>query len=273
MNNLNELHKSAMEMLKSTSRTFFIPISYLPSDLQEVLTSAYLCLRAIDEIEDHHDLQFEEKYQLLNSIGELLKYNHFQTELNSLLLQYNSIFPEVILRLSDWIKLCPLTIRNHIINITSTMSIGMSEWVLKKWNIQDEEGLNEYTYYAAGIVGILLSDIWKWYDGTETNKELAIAFGRGLQTVNIIRDRSEDLKRGLDFFPDGWSEVDMHIYAQRNLALANHYLKDIKTETIFQFCKLPLALAHGTLDALKEGRNKMSKKEVNDLVNRVYIKN
>ncbi|WP_410993490.1 squalene/phytoene synthase family protein [Bacillus cereus] len=65
---------------------------------------------------------------------------------------------------------------------------------LKKWNIQDEEGLNEYTYYAAGIVGILLSDIWKSYGGTETNKELAIAFGRGLQTVNIFPDRSEDLK-------------------------------------------------------------------------------
>ena len=40
-------------MLEETSRTFYIPISRLPGGLQQAVGSAYLCLRAIDEIEDH----------------------------------------------------------------------------------------------------------------------------------------------------------------------------------------------------------------------------
>ena len=45
--------KSPMTVLKETSRTFYIPISKLPPIICEAVASAYLCLRAIDEIEDH----------------------------------------------------------------------------------------------------------------------------------------------------------------------------------------------------------------------------
>ncbi len=36
------LRKDALEILKATSRTFYIPISRLPSGLQEAVASAYL---------------------------------------------------------------------------------------------------------------------------------------------------------------------------------------------------------------------------------------
>ena len=54
--NMNEavvLHREAMDMLKQTSRTFFIPINFLEPTLRKTVASAYLCMRAIDEIEDH----------------------------------------------------------------------------------------------------------------------------------------------------------------------------------------------------------------------------
>ena len=58
--------KSAFDILKETSRTFFIPISKLPEGpLQLTVASAYLCLRAIDEIEDHKNLKPEVKSKLL----------------------------------------------------------------------------------------------------------------------------------------------------------------------------------------------------------------
>ena len=47
------VHEDVMDTLRATSRTFFIPISRIPSGLQEAVASAYLCMRAIDEIEDH----------------------------------------------------------------------------------------------------------------------------------------------------------------------------------------------------------------------------
>ncbi len=55
----------AMDVLEETSRTFFIPISRLPYHLKEAVSSAYLCMRAIDEIEDHSQLDNSTKEKLL----------------------------------------------------------------------------------------------------------------------------------------------------------------------------------------------------------------
>jgi farnesyl-diphosphate farnesyltransferase len=46
-----------------------------------------------------------------------------------------------------------------------------------------------------------------------------IGISWGLQAVNIISNREEDLSRGVDFFPDGWKLKEMFLYARRNLVL------------------------------------------------------
>src|SRR5699024_5221791 len=95
--------------------------------------------------------------------------------------------PEVTLRLADWIEFCPEGIVTKVQKATGTMAIGMANWAEKNWNVQTEEDLDDYTYYVAGLVGVMLSDIWEWYDGTQADRELAIGYGRGLQAVNILR--------------------------------------------------------------------------------------
>ena len=70
------------------------------------------------------------------------------------------------------------------------------------WRIESQDDLDRYTHSVAGSVGLLLSDLWAWHDGTRTDRGDAVAYGRGLQTVNIIRNRDEDLGRGADFFPN-----------------------------------------------------------------------
>ncbi|MCM3595097.1 phytoene/squalene synthase family protein [Metabacillus idriensis] len=272
MSETANLHSDARDMLMATSRTFFIPISLLSPGLRETVTSAYLCMRAIDEIEDHQELHAETKSNLLRSISQLLQKPFNNNELIEILHPYKSLLPDVTLRLGDWIKLCPPTIAENILNATSTMAKGMADWVLKEWRIKDEEDLDQYTFYVAGLVGVMLSDIWKWHDATESDKSLAIAFGRGLQSVNILRNRSEDLERGVDFFPDGWELEDMFNYARRNLALADIYLEKINPGPILNFCKIPIALAHGTLDALIEGKEKMSRTAVTEIVSQVVSK-
>ncbi|MCP3742372.1 phytoene/squalene synthase family protein [Rossellomorea sp. BNER] len=259
-------------MLKATSRTFFIPISHLSPKLKEAVTSAYLCMRAIDEIEDHPELKLKSKSELLISISQVLRKPFNEDELMALFYPYKTLLPEVTLRLSDWIKLCPPTILENILNATSTMAKGMADWVIKEWRFKNEEDLDEYTYFVAGLVGVMLTDIWKWYDGTETDEFLAIAFGRGLQSVNILRNYKEDMNRGVNFFPDGWELEDMFNYARRNLELGNVYLNDIKSETILNFCKIPLVLAHGTLESLIIGKEKMSRAEVVEVVNQIVGK-
>jgi farnesyl-diphosphate farnesyltransferase len=264
-----DLRKSAMDMLLATSRTFFIPISRLSPGLQEAVTSAYLCMRAIDEIEDHPLLPSKVKISLLRSICLTLQKPLNNTKLSATFHPYRALLPEVTLRLFDWIKLCPSTIVSIICNATATMSKGMADWVYKDWQIKNEEDLDRYTFCVAGSVGTLLSDLWLWHEDLETDKNLAVAFGRGLQAVNIIRNRSEDLSRGVNFFPDGWEFEDMFLYAQHNLTLADVYLKDIRPGPILTFCKIPLVLAHGTLDTLAAGEAKLSRAAVAELVSQV----
>ena len=54
--------------------------------------------------------------------------------------------------------------------------------------------------------------------------------------------------------------------------MADLYIKDLKAGSILTFCKIPLALAHGTLKALMEGKEKMSRLDVLKVVGQVVAK-
>lgn len=272
-NHDQQLHNDVIETLRETSRTFFIPISLLVTELRETVASAYLCMRAIDEIEDHPDLEPALKSKLLHNIGDVLQSAQYNKEtFIKMFKPFENELPEVTLRLYDWISFCPDEIRVKVVESTAIMASGMGDWVDKDWQIQSEADLDQYTYTVAGLVGVMLTDIWKWYDGTEADKELGIGFGRGLQAVNILRNYKEDAERGVSFFPDSYSLDDMFDYAHKNLSLADEYVASIETETIVNFCQIPLSLAHGTLKALVDGREKMTRDEVNETVNKVIKK-
>jgi farnesyl-diphosphate farnesyltransferase len=89
----------ALDMLKKTSRTFFIPISRLPAGpLQDAVMSGYLCLRAIDEVEDHPKLDNHTKAMLLRSISRTLQTTFTVGDFTTALGRYQQELPEVTLR-------------------------------------------------------------------------------------------------------------------------------------------------------------------------------
>ncbi|MDY0407026.1 phytoene/squalene synthase family protein [Virgibacillus sp. 179-BFC.A HS] len=258
-----------MHVLKLTSRTFYIPIKLLKPKLRETVASAYLCMRAVDEVEDHPNLSATAKQHILRETAELLKVDFSEDAYATLLRPYEKELPEVTKRLGDWIRFCPDGIVQNVKTSTSVMANGMADWVEKDWQVKTEADLDDYTYYVAGLVGVMLSDIWYWYDGTKTDKQLAIGYGRGLQAVNVLRNKDEDAERGVRFFPENWTRDDMFAYAQRNLQQADEYMKSIHTKNILLFCRIPLELAKKTLKALKSGKEKMSRDEVNETVDEI----
>jgi farnesyl-diphosphate farnesyltransferase len=149
------------------------------------------------------------------------------------------------------------------------MADRMAYWADNNWTIKTESDLDRYTFSVAGAVGLLLSDLWAWYDGTQTNRMQAVGFGRGLQAVNILRNHTDDLVRGVDFYPEGWSKDAMQAYARRNLALADAYTNALPEGPALMFCQIPLLLAHGTLDALSNGKEKLSRSDVLALIEQV----
>ncbi|WP_416148653.1 squalene/phytoene synthase family protein [Salipaludibacillus sp. HK11] len=269
MSNEKTLQKDAMRMLKLTSRTFYIPISLLEPTLKKTVASAYLCMRAIDEIEDNSMLDSPSKQYLLKETGALLDETFDNEAYLQLIDPYKHLLPEVTLRLGDWIATCPPGIVEKVQESTSIMAYGMAKWAYKNWHIKTKEDLNDYTYYVAGLVGVMLSDIWEWRDGTKTDRDLAIAYGRGLQTVNILRNQLEDKERGVSFIPTVWDIDETFEYAEKNLALGDEYMKDINSRSILLFCKIPLALANKTLKALKDGREKITRSEVEETVQEI----
>jgi len=264
------LYKEAMQVLKETSRTFYIPITFLKNDLKMSVAAAYLAMRAIDEIEDHERLSNDVKFDLLTATSELLKETFDAEAYETLLAPYADELPEVSLRLADWLTFCPEGSRKIVQASTSEMSFGMAKWAKANWQVHTREDLDDYTYYVAGLVGTMLSELWAWGADIQTDRDLAIGYGRGLQAVNILRNQHEDMdERGVSFVPDGWTREDLFAYAEENLAKADLYMKDINKRTVLLFCRLPLALAHKTLKAMKDGREKMTRVEVEKTVEEV----
>lgn len=266
---INVVLNDAMTMLKKTSRTFYIPISSLDLGLKEAVTSAYLCMRAIDEIEDHDELTNQLKVELLLGIHETFQSTHIIEATQKLLSPYRGVLPEVTMQLDEWALLCPSSGASIVYHYIAKMSLQMADWVQNGWNIHTEEDLDRYTYSVAGMVGEMLSELWLWHDGTQSDLTKAVAFGRGLQAVNILRNRAEDLKRGVDFFPDGWGFKEMQQYTRRNLQLADSYIADLKEGPALKFCKIPLALAHATVNLIAVGGNKLTRDAVLKIVSRV----
>ncbi|GGG70788.1 hypothetical protein GCM10010918_27770 [Paenibacillus radicis (ex Gao et al. 2016)] len=267
--NINTEVLDAMSMLQKTSRTFYIPITRLTPGLKEAVSSAYLCMRAIDEIEDHEELADALKAKLLYEIQDALLAPNMAEAVEHTFAPYAHQLPEVSLRLVEWVQLCPETARDTVIRYTAKMSKEMAEWVEVQWQIRTEADLDRYTYSVAGMVGELLSELWLWNDGTVTDREKAVAFGRGLQAVNILRNQSEDQQRGVNFFPEGWDSKDMIKYTKRNLKVADAYIAELNKGPARDFCKIPLQLAHATTKLIAAGGSKLTRDAVLKIVNKI----
>ncbi len=261
----------AFRVLEETSRTFYIPIVRLPRPLREAVASAYLCMRSIDEIEDARAIDARVRARLLRAISLAFQATVDEPSADAFARAFDRDgrgLPEVTVRLGEWALLAPAPVHARVWDAIAAMADRMAHWVEVDFRIRDEADLDRYTYGVAGAVGLLLSDLFAWHDGTQTDRAEALAFGRGLQAVNILRNREEDLSAGADFFPDGWPLERMHAYARRNLEVADRYTRSLPEGPIRDFCAIPLALATATQDALSAGRRKLTRGEVGEVVDR-----
>src|SRR5260370_26009431 len=106
------LPDDAWRVLQETSRTFILPIAQLPAGLQEAIASAYLCMRAIDELEDHPRLEGAEKISLLRQVNQRLQAHPsvqgFPPDaFLACFAPYQACLHEVTLRLADSVGLAP----------------------------------------------------------------------------------------------------------------------------------------------------------------------
>jgi farnesyl-diphosphate farnesyltransferase len=260
-------YDDVLDALQATSRTFFLPVSRLPRGLQEAVASAYLCMRALDEIEDHPTLPSQDKARLLRQVSRHLQ---AQTSLASfdasalrqILEAHNGALPPVTLQLADWALQAPPAIAPRIWEGAAAMADRMADWADRGWAILTPTDLDRYTFSVAGSVGILLCDLLAFFEGVQVDRSMAVLFGRGLQLVNILRNRKEDIVRGADFYPPGWGFDQVAAYASECLTLAEDYALTVTSRAFRAMYMIPLKLALATLDALRRGEAKLSRAAV-----------
>jgi farnesyl-diphosphate farnesyltransferase len=135
------------------------------------------------------------------------------------------------------------------------------------------EDLKDYCYIVAGIVGELLTGVFL-FDTPSLLEERAeleaqmIAFGEGLQLVNILKDASDDARDGRVYLPHGVSRAEVFTLARADLDGANRYVQSLQRGAAprgyLAFCGISLMLAFASLDKLEHAGpgSKVSREDV-----------
>ena len=257
--------------LKETSRTFYLPVVRLPAGLREAVACGYLCMRGLDEIEDHTTLSTSAKIDLLTHLslafqGQTSIEGFDRVPVDRALEPYLDQLPDVSRRLADWAVLAPAAIAPRIWEAAAAMADRMAYWASVNWAMGSLEDLDRYTFSVAGSVGILLCDLLAFFEGAQVDRSKALLFGRGLQLVNIVRNRPEDIARGIDFFPPGYTAERLAAYARDCLERAETYALTVPSRAFLAIYQIPLKLAYATLDAIGRGEAKLSREAVLALV-------
>jgi len=292
----------AAKMLARVSRTFALNINVLPPSPKRTLTLAYLFCRMADTVEDDPELSPPRKHELLQLFSKIFRE---EPDWKSRSAEFVAALPEAWKQSEDWNHiLCifcdwPLELyfslsdelRKSIASTVQEMSLGMGDFGLRslqkpgEWfSIRDLEELDEYCYYVAGIVGLMISQLFFHHSSLisarrfEKMNQLAVSFGLGLQITNILKDVQEDARRNVCFLPEslareeGCSTRDFFKDRQdegvrvmtRLVQKAWDHLEDAFAYTLLiprlesrmrLFCLWPLFMAAENLVAIGDGKS------------------
>lgn len=257
-------------ILSSVSRTFALTIPLLPPIIEKVVGNTYLLCRIVDTIEDAAELTPEAKKNLsalfLDVVLERAPVESFVEPCLDALKNYSNhdeldliAHTPTVLRI---LHTCSSHDQEAVSRCVSIMSEGMSRFHGRQTEagLKDLSEFEDYCYVVAGVVGELLTSIFRHYSpqfskNIQGHENLAIAFGQALQMTNILKDSPEDRARGVSWKPANLSQLDLLQIAYQKLSDSLTYILLIPKEEVGmrRFCLLAFGLAVLTLDKLAAG--------------------
>jgi len=282
------------QTLPKVSRTFALNIKTLQGELHRSVLIAYLFCRIVDTVEDAAKLDPEIKIKLLLEFSRLIedreyRRKHIDSWVNDCTIVDGSKNDLDLLKNTKRVfNIFNLMKNNHqeqIIPAVSKMAKGMAHFQSRFQfgeitPLENEEDLEEYCYFVAGVVGEMLCNLFfqKLTTLPESAriimKENAVSFGLGLQMTNISKDVMADRDRGWSYIPqslitaNGLTVDEFHAgkSVEKNLKIlenllrkTNGHLHDAlkftlaipRTEISLRlFCIWPLWMAMKTVAAL-----------------------
>ena len=213
------------DILPRVSRSFYLSLRILPSNVRPSLGLAYLFCRAADTIADtallppSQRLAQLERYRLAFSKGDLSPLPDLQQQLGER--QHGRAERELLLRLGACFELLSglgpddqQRIRELVLTLTQGMRMDLTVFPAEDEGaagrvaaLRSRRELDQYTYYVAGCVGEFWTKtavahrpaLGDWDPAVMA--EHGVRFGKGLQLTNILRDLAHDLRLGRCYLP------------------------------------------------------------------------
>jgi farnesyl-diphosphate farnesyltransferase len=208
------------DLLKATSRSFYLTLRVLPTRVRPQIGLAYLLARTADTIADTEIVPLDERLAALQKLRERilgqssapLNFDRFarqqgaaseqllleRVEDSLLALQYLSADDQTLLR-------------DVLTTITSGQELDLRRFGKASlehiFALETDAELDDYTYRVAGCVGEFWTKICRahLFPHAPLDEKQFIAdgirFGKGLQLVNILRDLPEDYRHGRCYLP------------------------------------------------------------------------
>lgn len=170
---------------KEYARTFYFASLFLPAELRNSSYAVYSVCRISDNAADKIDDKKQSRKDLLEISNNIESaYNGSGVENSPLLFAFHS------------------TVRKHKIprEYFTELLEGMN-MDLDKARYEDFTRLYDYCYKVAGVVGLIMLEIFGYSDPEA--KKHATELGVAMQLTNILRDIKEDFQRGRIYLPQG----------------------------------------------------------------------
>lgn len=261
-------------LLQKTSRTFALSIPKLPDPPRREVAVAYLLFRIADTFEDAASWPRERRLEALEDFAALAQAPEPRRarELTARwvaqrpsedegYLELLGQTPEVLGELE---RSSPAR-RAAIVKHTVRTAQGMAGFVRQgdaagSLRLADVPALKAYCYVVAGIVGELLTDLFVDVSPEARSVEAAlrereVAFGEGLQLVNILKDADDDARDGRVYLPRDVPRREVLSLARGDLARAAEYVLALQRagapRGLVEFTALPVLLARASLDVIE----------------------
>ena len=211
------------DLLRGVSRSFYLTLRVLPSNLRQPVGLAYLLARAADTIADTRLVPTALRQQYLLAFkGQIKGPARMEPlrEIERALTDKQSLAAERELLLSlpsalSLLEATPQPDRTLVRSVVETLIQGMefdlstfpAEDSGKVGSIADAAALDKYTYLIAGCVGefwtrITMAQVGALQSWDQVRmSRTGVSFGKALQLTNVLRDVPKDLRIGRCYLP------------------------------------------------------------------------
>ncbi len=208
------------QLLKATSRSFYLTLRVLPVRVRPQIGLAYLLARTTDTIADTELVPPAQRLDALQKLRErILGQSSAPLNFGELAQKQNLSAEKLLLEkvegslaaLQNFSAQDQKLIRDVLTTITSGQELDLRRFANASAQnvvaLETAAELDDYTYRVAGCVGEFWTKICRahLFPNAKINDAQFIAdgirFGKGLQLVNILRDLPADLKKGRCYLP------------------------------------------------------------------------